>query len=360
MTIDQLQLWFARIQFDGRQRVRVYKQLADMLAKNVQIADLLQELYDRASQRGKRPNEAAALMFDAWRHGVKRGSGLADAMGEWIPPTDQMIILAGEESGNLPGALRSLIRVTDAARKIKSAATFGMLYPIGLMLAMVAYLWMFGTQVVPQFTSMFPISKFSPTARSFFTFAQTTVAWGPWIACAIVAGIVGITYSMSRLTGPVRIVLDRLPPYSTYRLIVGTGFLFALAEMLNANVRVKKALCDISDLSTPYLQERLDAYITAVSAGAHVGDALLSSGFNFPDKEIVEDLNLYAKFGGNMTDALNSVSDTWITEGVARVEAQIGVLKSLAMLLVIALLMFIVAGFFAAQTDISNLARAVR
>lgn len=360
MNIEQFNQWFAQTQFDARQRVRVYKQLADMLTNNVRIEQLLQELYDRASKKGEKPNEAAALMFDAWRLGVKRGSRLADSMGDWIPPTDRMIILAGEESGNLPGALRSLVRVTEASRKIKSAATFGMLYPIGLMLAMAAYLWMFGTQVIPQFTSMFPLSKFSPTARAFFTFAQTTVSWGPWIALTAVAVVVGVAYSLPRLTGPIRIVLDRFPPYSTYRLIVGTGFLFALAEMLNANIRVKQALTDIADLSTPYLQERLDAYITSLAAGGHVGAALETSGFNFPDKEIVEDLNLYATLGGNVSDALNSVSDTWITEGVARVEAQIGVLKSIAMLCVIGLLMFIVAGFFAAQTDISNLARAVR
>ena len=60
--------------------------------------------------------------------------------------SEQMIIMAGEQSGRLESTLLAVVDVVQASRRIKSVIVSGVAYPLAVLAAAATYVWLFGTQ----------------------------------------------------------------------------------------------------------------------------------------------------------------------------------------------------------------------
>ncbi len=149
-----------------------------------------------------------------------------------------------------------------------------------------------------------------------------------------------------------------MPPYSIYRLIAGSGFLIAFSALQASGVTVEKALLKIGSVAGPWLRERIDDTLVGVKSGLNAGEALLNAGYQFPSREIVEDLCIYAEYGG-FDAALKMLADEWLEEGVARITAQMRVLNGVAIVVLALLIGWLVTGFFGIQQEIAAMTRAM-
>lgn len=352
-------LWFARRQLTASKRLRAYRKISTMLKNGTRIEIILDELELRASNEGKNPNEGMAIVYDSWRRIVKNGGRLAEAIDGWVPISERMIIFAGEKAGKLSDALDSVAEVVKSGRKINGVVIGGVAYPLFLLAATALYLYLFGVKVIPQFAKIIDPARWGSLSKSLYVMSQVMVNWGiPVLGCTVCA-VVMILYSMPRLTGSLRVRLDKIPPYSIYRLVTGSGFMLAMSALLTGHGRVQEALETLCTASNPYLRERLEGFLMGVNSGMNVGEAMKRSGYQFPSKEIVDDLTVYAENSGDFSEAIGIIAREWMEEGVEIITVQMNVFKSVAMVLMATVLMWIVAGFFALQQEISNLSRGV-
>lgn len=351
-TID-LNYWWAKFQFDTEKRLRAFNKISVMLNNGVQVQKVLSELYDRASQNGRKPNEGMAIVYKSWRNSVLNGGRLCDAVDGWIPYGERMIIQAGEDAGKLPENLVSLVRVVKSGRTIVRMVRNNLAYPIIVFGVTAVFLYVFGVKVVPEFARMSDPSKWHGAAKTLYLLSQVVQAYGILALTLVVSFLIGIILSLPRLTGELRVILDRFPPFSVYRLVQGSGFLLALAALLHGGRRVQDAFATLSESASPYLKERLDGFLLGVNSGRTVGDAMLLSGYDFPSKEIIDDLTVYAEHSQDFSAALEITANEWLEDGLATIETQLGLLTGVAIFMLTALIALIVVGFFGMQSEIT-------
>jgi type II secretory pathway component PulF len=355
----ELERRWARLQLTAKARIRLYRKISTLLSNGLPLLKVLEELQSRESDDGRKPNDALAIVLADWRRTVQNGRMLSEAMRGWVPGDEQMIIMAGEQAGRLETALRAVVGVVEAGSRIRGAIVGGLVYPVAILSLVMVYLYLFGTQVIPEFGRIADPAHWRGTARSLHLMSQFVQGWMPLVVALIVAAAVGVAVSMPRWRGGLRASVDRLPPYSIYRLMVGTSFLMAFSALQQAGMTVEKCLSRMRDGASPWLRERLDGALLGVKSGLNCGEALRNAGYGFPAREIVDDLCIYAEFRG-FSEALQMLADEWMADGVATISAQMKVLNGFAIVVLALSIAWLVTGFFGIQQEIAAMTRNIR
>lgn len=355
MALD-VNRWWVKLQFSDTARLRLYRKIAKMLANGLPLLKILEELQDRASEHGRKPNEPMAVVLDDCRRAVQNGRLLAEGLERWAPKTEQMIIMAGEQSGRLEATLLAVIEVVQAGRKIKSVIIGGIAYPVVVLILVVVYVYLFGTRVIPEFTRVVDPLTWHGAAKSLYIMSQLVQNWMLYFIVAMVALVASVLISMPRWRGNLRIFFDQYAPYSIYRLIAGSSFLMALSALQCAGVTVEKSLMRLSGMADPWLRERLDGALLGVRSGLNCGEALRNAGYGFPSSEVIDDLCVYAEYRG-FADALKMLADEWIEEGVAQVSMQMKILNGFSIVTLAIVIGWLVTGFFGIQQEIAAITR---
>ncbi|UTY59685.1 type II secretion system F family protein [Massilia sp. erpn] len=358
MQLD-LNRWWAKAQLSDGARLRLYRKIATMLANGLPLLKVLEDMQLRAADGGRKPKEAMAIVLDDWRRAVQNGQRLSDGMTGWVPPAEQMIIGAGEQSGRMEQALMAVINVVQSGQRIRRAVVGGLAYPLAIAAMIAAYIYIFGASVIPEFARMVDPTHWRGAARSLFLMSEFVRGWMPLLLLALAALVAVVLLSMPRWCGNTRVLADRLAPYSIYRLITGSSFLMAFAALQSSGITVEKALLRLSAGASPWLRERLDGALMGVKSGLNCGEALRNAGYGFPSPEIVEDLCIYADYRG-FSDALKLLADEWLETGVERVSAQMKVLNGIAIVSLALVVAWLVTGFFGIQQEIAAMTRAMQ
>jgi type II secretory pathway component PulF len=350
--------YWAKLQFSDSDRVRLYRKIAKMLANGLPLLRILEELRNRASYSGRKPNEPLAIVLDDCRRLVQNGRMLSEGLESWAPKTERMILMAGEQSGRMETALLAVIDVLQAQRKIKAAILGGIAYPATILLLVLVYVYMFGTRVIPEFTRIVDPAKWRGAAKSLYIMSMVVQEWMLLVVVALALFLIGIAVAMPRWRGNARIFFDRYPPFSIYRLVVGSGFLLAFSALQSAGVTVEKSLSRLSDLADPWLRERLDGALLGIRSGLNCGEAMRNAGYGFPSAEVVDDLCVYAEYKG-FGEALKLMADEWMEEGIVQISTQMKILNGFSIALLAIVIGWLVTGFFGIQHEIASMTRGV-
>ena len=141
---------------------------------------------------------------------------------------------------------------------------------------------------------------------------------------------------------------DNVPPWSIYRIFVGVSWLMSLAALVKAGTPVSKALRVLRSDANPYLLYRIERALFFVNSGDNLGDALYKTNLNFPDREVVGDLQIYAELD-NFQLALDQLANEWLEDSVRNIEQKASVLNMVAILLIAAIVAWVVMGTFDMQ-----------
>jgi len=346
MVLEVNRQW-ARLQLTANVRLRAYRKIAKMLSNGLPLLKILEELELRASYEGRKPNESLAITLAEWRGVVQNGGMLAEAIAWWVPHTEQMIVMAGEQSGRLEASLLNVCAVVQYSRRIRSAIIGGLAYPIAILAMTIGYVYLF---VNPE--------HWHGAAHSLYDMSRFAQSGMPYCIALLAIALTVLFYSMPRWSGNLRIFLDRFPPFSVYRLIVGCGFLVAFSSLQSAGFTVERSLARLATDAKPWLRQRIDDMLFGVKSGLNVGEAMKNTGYRFPSKEIVDDLCIYAEYKG-FAEALHTIATEWMSEGVATIEAQMRVINGAAIVGLSLVLSWLITGFFGIQQEIASMARSI-
>lgn len=331
-------------------RIEIYEALELLVSNDVMLVKALREIYRVESKDGRKKTEINAIIIYEAVTALESGRPLADALEPWIPDQETQLIRAGERSGNLQGAFKDSIRIIEAKRKIMGAVLAGAAYPMLLMAMVCLLLWQVSSKMVPQFARMLPPEQWTGAAAVLRVIADFVTNYG--FAAAGVATVIGawITWSMPNMhRSRLRLYLDRIPPWSIYRMLHGSTFLLNIAVMLRAGIRVQEILTMMGKNGSPWLRSRIGAALQGINAGRNLGLALHSAGQNFPDERAVQFLRILAEQEG-FDDKLANFGERWLEKSVSAIGAASKIMLAAGICMSGGLIMLILAGVMSIQS----------
>lgn len=345
--------WWAKTQFNDNVRIRLYRKLSTLLTNGVPILEALNSLYKKASLDGKKKSDPVAVIINEWIRATRNGDRLSKAMESWVPEGERMLISAGESSGSIEASLISVCKGIKSKQQVKSSIIGAVAYPILLSFVTVGILWVFGTKVIPQLARVSKPETWQGTAKGLYVMSNVVQDWTIPILLAIVVIAILIALSMPKLTGKLRVYLDKIPPWSIYRMWIGGDFITSLASLQKAGTPLEKSLLELRTNSSDYLRERLDSAIRGLRSGLNLGESLAKSGHGFPDPEVVDDISTYASLSG-FDAALEQVSDDWLESGIESIQSQAKLMNGISIMFMGVVIAWIASGLFAIQQQIAS------
>lgn len=353
-SLGSIEVYYAKIvcNFSNSTRLKIYRKLASLLRNRFSLMDALDMLHDGITNGGKKSGEPMAIALASWGHALQNGLPFSDALKGWAPDRERLMLSVGDVS-NLENALLNLIKVSEGSTKMIRPIVSAIAYPSFLFMMSVLIVWAIGVYMVPPMLEAVPGLNWVGTARTLVDLS----AWVQknWlIAFAIFPVTALIIYStISIWTGKIRAIVDNMPPWSLYKIFVGITWLLALSALVKGGVPVSVAMSSLKRDASRYLIERINAALEYLKNGDNLGQALNKTGFQFPDKEIIADLKIYAELD-NFEEALESLANNWLEESVYMIEQKAGILNMIAILCVAAIIAWAVFGVFDMQDQITS------
>lgn len=334
-------------------RRRLWIKLAKLLANGVPLLDALKTIHERRVEGGS-AKEPTALAMGMWMARIRNGHRLGQAIEGWVPKDEQMLISAGEQSGRLDKALMNASEIMNAKGKIKKAVIGGLLYPAIMMMIALGVLVMFSFKIIPEFSKVVPDERWHGIARVMIDLANFSRSWLPLIAILLVAGFIALFMSFPRWSGALRTKLDKYPPYSIYRMLQGGAWMVSLSALVAAGVRVENAVQQLGEGAPNWLAVRTQACLRGMRSGLTLGDALAKSGYNFPDREIVDDLGVYSRLSG-IDQALAIIGKEWVDESVEKIQGMMKGVFGVSVLVVGLFIAFMVGGLIGMELQMASI-----
>lgn len=346
-------LKWAKIQFSSKERIRIYRKLASLLNNGVPILQALEMIQKQASRNGKNPNDPIAIAMKTWIRTMQNGERFYKSIGDWAPDSEKMMISSGENSGNLEIALENVCIVMESSSEMKSAVIGAIIYPIILGIAAIGVMVLFGVKVIPAFSNITDPESWDGVAASMNYMSKFVLNYLVYAVIGLLILIGIIVYSLPNYTGKYRKILDKLPPWSIYKLLIGSGFFMAMVALIRSGTAVEKSLAMLEKNSSPWLKQRINATLFGIRSGFNFGVSLDKTGYQFPDQSIIDDIIIYADLNG-FDKALSDISSSWLKEGVKSIQSQSKAMNGVATGIMGLIVVWMTLGLFAIQNIISS------
>ena len=263
------------------------------------------------------------------------------------------MIEGGEKAGNLIKGIKHSLTLSQSVKEIKKAILNGLTYPLFLFAGIIGFLLLFGYQVIPEFEAILPRQRWSGAGAQMALLSDFVRNWLV-VAIFFLVFLIGVCiYSLPRWTGAIRVKFDRIPPWSLYRLIVGSGFLLTVSSMLQAGMTIMNVLTVLQQNANPYYHERLNQITQHLKNGHNFGQALYLTGHGFPDHETVQDIRAYANLN-RFNETLDQMGKEWLTDSVQKIQKQSSVFKNVSIVIAGLVFMWVAFGIFSLQQLITS------
>lgn len=343
---ERFDAYRTRAGFGTSVRANFYHKLSILLQGGSDITSALRVLYEVHSDEGAKPHDPVARVTAACIRGVEDGVQMSVTLEPYASVVERSIISAGEEAsgGELGLAFERAVKGMGRRQLLADAVTEPLQQAkiTGYLSAMMVIGWSFW--VAPQLQALVSMDQVASSTLLMFDFGDfIRDAWLP----IVVGAVVGYQYVKRSLpgakrTGDIGKFVDKLPPYSIYRIFQGTQFIDNLATLLGGGVPLITALENMVTHADPWLRARVEPVRQHVENGKRLSDALRMTGYEFPDRESIAFLNAIQSKAGNGSE-LNAFAERWVGESVKRIRRVAGWANIAAMMLAAGFFMLMVA-----------------
>lgn len=348
---------FLSLAFTNSERIRIYNMLAEYMDNGVSLEKGLTEIFNRRSKRHGRSDPIATIVGDVHRR-ITNGNNASTSFGLYVSTNESLLLESGERGGKLAQNIRSCSNYLENVGKMRQAAIQATLYPGFMILLLIVLLYTISTNLGPVLSKSFGPENLTPNLSILLSVSDfVTSTNGIYALITGILFVVAVIVSLSRLTGRTRIYLDRLPPWSLYRLVQGSTWLLSQAAFMEAGYSITDSLRLMAKQvrkRNPYMHERFMAMLQQYRAGHEsLGEALAATKMNFPDKDLVDDLVMYSSLP-NADSLIEKISKTWMEKGIVKLNKQGELFKNIGLILISAALFFIMSSIMGLG-NVSNL-----
>lgn len=341
-----------KMEFNGENRQRFYIKLLQLLENGVSLDTALSQIQRIAATR--QPRGALTKLYRIWRNDVAEGMNFGQCLAPYVPSSEAILLETGANSGKLVKALRNAADAIENQGKVKKAIVTAGAYPAVLVLMLIASMVLSAFKVIPTFEEIIPVDQWTGISYGVAMAAQFIREKGLMLVMVVGGSIFAIAYSMPRWIGPWRVKFDRFVPWSMYKMWQGSAFLLAVASLMSAGVKLDEvSLARISRQSDPYLRQRIKALQKYIASGMNLGDSLEQTGYEFPDNEIIGDLQIYARLRG-FDQNLIRVTNVWVDGLVEKVNVSMKIVNFVVLVLIAVVIGCLIISFYSVFQQIQN------
>ncbi len=355
LSLQSLNLAYAKfmVKSSNTERLKFYKKLAALLRNNFTLMASLDRLWNIASVNGKKPSEPMAIAISSWQRGLENGETFGDALGNWVPAREKLMLTVGDVA-RLEKALVHVIKVSDGSSRIIGPIISAFAYPLFLLVLVFLILIMVSLYLVPPLTEAAGKKIiWTGTALTLAGVSDFMALYWWLFPIVIIVIVAAIAITMPIWTNRFRVIFDKFPPWSLYRMFTGVSWLLSLSSLVKSGTPISKALGILKDNSSPYLADRIGKVLSFVSEGENLGNALYLSKQNFPDTELIGDLQIYSELD-NFEEALENVADGFLEDSIKKIESIANILNSVAILLIAVVIAWVIFGTFEMQEQLTQ------
>ena len=314
-------------------RVDVFRMIADLLEAGFSLERALSVAAQAAKEQGQ---GMRAGVIRSWRQALLEDR-FAETAADALPASEAMIFHAyGKVDAGVLFAAAA--RVAEMRERQLNAVWKALAMPLVLAVGLVLLLWAAGGHFIPVIETVSPPEQWSMGAQVFRSVCLwlhgNTLTFG-----AILAGLAAVTgWALVAWTGPGRVLLDRIAPFSLYRTLTGSAFLFVVMEFLAAGIDVNdRAFEALKRVASPYVRHRIGSIQGFMARGTGLGRSMVLAGHGFPDPSLVP---VVAALDGaqGWERKLARFVERWVGRSEALLRARAAMLNG-ALLIVVAVVM---------------------
>ena len=331
----------------------MYRKIASLLKNNFNLMEALERTWQIESKGGQKKSEPFAIVIRAWMDGLERGFSFGEAVANWVPSHEALMMSVGDVS-KLSDALEDLTVVSVGVKKIRKSFTDALSYPAFLFIITAVIIIMVGLYLVP------PLSEaaggdivWRGTAASLVAVAGYTEQYWRHLLVGVISIFAVIWWSLPRVTGKLRVFLDRLPPWNMYKVSSSVAWLMSLSSMVSSGTTLPEALRRLAETGNRYLKSNIEPVERYIENGYNLGQALNAAGRHYPNDEIIGDLEIYADMN-DFDKNLSQIANEFLNQSIRRMESLSGILNSIGILFVSVAIAWVVFGTFDMQEQITN------
>lgn len=346
------------VQFGPRQRKRALTKLSNYVDNSISLAEGLSQMINFATRNGQNPNAYSATVFSRWRDVIQSGGTLPEALKGYIPESERSMIAAADRFENLGQGIRDALTLRERIAEIRKAIRGAVLYPLALVGGLTGFFIFMSLNVFPGYHDALPdVSKW-PTSASRLELTSNFV-YNHVLALylVLVAAVVVFTISLPRWTGPLRAKLDGYAPYGIYKIVYGTVFLLGLSGYLKAGMNLPEVLTTTIAEANPWYGEKLSPIHRHVKSGQNLGDAMSLSVYEFPNREIIEDLRCYSQYSA-LSQVLEDMGNEILVDSITKIKVQAAWIRNFAVFALGSLMFWFMSSMFDFQNAVAAMAQS--
>lgn len=334
-------------------RITFYEGFQNLVENGLGPNDALKELNKIWSNGGRKPDEPLAIFTRDLMVHLIDGMPLSKALARWVPYEEASLIEAGGRGARISQACDDVVRTIEAQQQIRGAVATALAYPVFLLVPLNTLLWMVADKLIPQMAKLSDPETWSGSSYALYQLANLVTNYGALIGGGLLAAVIAITFSLSRWTGALRMRIDGLPIYSTYRMIHGSTFLLNMAVMMRAGIGPDEALKTMGEFANPWLKERISAARHGLGTGVNLGVALENTGHNFPDKRAIQFIRILAAREG-FPEAINRYSTRWLSTSIKQLQRLAQISLAVGLIMIGAVMGLVVSGSQDMQNNVEK------
>lgn len=331
--------FFYKMRFNLEQRKMFYEIMASYLESGVNFTDAIDSMQKRAI---KDKDYKAYIYKDILK---KVGSGLtpSKALGDWVPANEKMLIEAGEKAGEMAKGFTETVFMSDSISKIKKVVISNMITPVIMLLILFGMMIGYRLGMVPVFLEFIPLEQWTTNASIVYQITDFFYEYWYIFIGLFLGGSILVFSTIDSFTGPLRKILDKVPPYNIYKKFVESSFLITFASLLKAKYPIMLALKSMNQDATRYLSYYLVKMMDKIGIGVtNEGEALNVGLLNKTLAGILEDTSGLSNFD----KAVYNMGARNIEKSIVEVTAIMKVVNTVLMTLVLLITLYM---FFSVQ-----------
>jgi len=340
--LHKVMVFFAQLFFTTKTRLSVFEKLASFMESGISIIDVLRILEKEYSATSDVTDIRPFAMREWVRKMDKEGATFSEVLDGWVPVSERILIQSGEESGDIEDAFKNCIETTSSTKEMIGTIVGKLTYPVILTSLLFGIIAFFSLEIVPILTTISPPSQWPSVSQDLYTISEFTTKNWYVVLLGLIAVIVLIKISLSHLTGPLRAVLDKIPPYTMYKTFQSSVLIISVSSMMRSGVPIQEALYKIAESSNKYLRIEINKVLQRLKAGMTEGDAFKTPFF---DEETKVDIAVYSHTE-NIGEYMDAIGRSAIENGVSKISKIADIAKLLAFFFVAVFICWAYYSFF--------------
>ena len=344
-----------KMAYSDKVRLSTYHQIAKLTNNGISFAGAILELRNHEIHGGNIQSGIKTPMYYVYDDVLRRqqsGLTIAKAFTGYATETDRMMISAFENEDIAKG-FDNLVEYNQSIKAMNKAFKGALAYPIFLLVMFIGVLSYFCIKLIPQLTmSLSSDTPLSGPSDIMITLSHTYWVWFPIFMGILIVLFMFLIWALPNLNNKLRIALENIPPFSMYRITMGCSFLSALSSLTKSGIQQADAILQMERDAKPYLKYRLQILFKKITEGQTLGEALITSKLNFPDKAMIKPIAILAKHG-IFEDSMDKMTQDLNEEGLEIIQKQALGLKVILMAILMGGIMLCFTSVYTISQDMA-------